>query len=134
MMASATFDEWKKLSEFLIVKYIDGNVKKEENGEFVRDQYGRSPSPDQPGYPEWWYEKVAGDTGDHLKVKFRSSRQQLAGIGWGLGYLYNECVYPDSRLDVACSIEMSAQTSGSQPVLKLLDLKPQREDGLEQIY
>jgi len=69
MMASATFKEWKKLSEFLIVKYIDGNIKKEENGEFIRDQYGRTPSPGQPGYPEWWYEKVAGDTGEHLKVK-----------------------------------------------------------------
>ncbi|MBL7110526.1 MAG: C69 family dipeptidase [Bacteroidales bacterium] len=69
MMASATFQEWKKLSEFLIVKYIDGNIKKEENGKFIRDQYGKTPHPDQPGYPEWWYEKVAGDTGEHLKVK-----------------------------------------------------------------
>ena len=67
-MASATFKEWKKLSEFLLVKYIDGNIKQEKNGEFIRDQYGKTPHPDQPGYPEWWYRKVAGDTGNHLKV------------------------------------------------------------------
>jgi dipeptidase len=69
MMASTTFQEWKKLSEFLLVKYIDGNIKKEENGEFLRDEHGRTLHPDQPGYPDWWYEKVAGDTREHLKVK-----------------------------------------------------------------
>ena len=72
MVSSATFKEWKKLFEFLVVKYIDGNVKKEENGEFIKDEYGRTPHPDQPGYPHWWYEKVAGDTGEHLKVKGES--------------------------------------------------------------
>ncbi len=59
---------WKELSHYLIVKYIDGNVKKEENGEFLRNEYGLPASPDFPGYPEWWYEAIINSTGDHFKV------------------------------------------------------------------
>ncbi|MGQ7871376.1 dipeptidase [Sunxiuqinia sp. sy24] len=60
--------EWKDLSHYLIVKYMDGNVKKEENGEFLRNEYGEPASPDFPGYPEWWYKAIIESTGDHLKV------------------------------------------------------------------
>ena len=60
--------DWKQLSHYLLVKYIDGNVKKEENGEFLRNEYGQPASPDFPGYPEWWYEAIIKSTGDHFKV------------------------------------------------------------------
>lgn len=60
--------DWKKLSHYLIVKYMDGNVKKEENGQFLRNEYGLPASPDFPGYPEWWYEAIIKSTGDHFKV------------------------------------------------------------------
>jgi dipeptidase len=65
-----TLKRWKELGRYLLVKYIDGNVKKEENGKFIYNEYDRGipPNPDQPGYPEWWYEKIADDTGDDLKV------------------------------------------------------------------
>ena len=65
-----TFKRWKELGHYLLVKYIDGNVKKEANGKFIYNEHGRGipPNPDQPGYPDWWYEKIAGDTGDDLKV------------------------------------------------------------------
>lgn len=60
---------WKKLGEYLIVKYIDGNVKKEENGEFKRNPYGLSEYPDFPGYDEEYYRSIVRSAGDRLKVK-----------------------------------------------------------------
>ncbi len=69
-IADYTFDRWKELSEFLLVKYIDGNIKKEKNGEFLYNGMGGKvpASPAQPGYPEWWYELIIEKTGDKLKV------------------------------------------------------------------
>ena len=33
--------EWKKLGEYLMVKYVDGVIKPEVNGEFKKNQYGQ---------------------------------------------------------------------------------------------
>jgi dipeptidase len=55
-MGSETVKRWRKLGEFLLYKYLDGNVKDELGGLT------------QPGYPESWYEAVAKATGDHLKM------------------------------------------------------------------
>jgi len=69
MMADLTFQRWKKLSQFLLVKYIDGNIKKETDGKFLLNKYNTTvASPDQPGYPESWLRKIVEDTGDKLKV------------------------------------------------------------------
>ncbi len=38
-MGNLTFDTWKKLGEYLLVKYIDGNIKKEKDGEFIRNGF-----------------------------------------------------------------------------------------------
>jgi dipeptidase len=62
-----TFDHWKKLEHYLLVKYIDGNIKREKDGKFIKNGYTEPVSPMQPGYPEWWRKKVAEDTGDKLK-------------------------------------------------------------------
>lgn len=43
---------WKKLGEFLLVKYLDGNIKQEENGEFIKNAYGLPPTIIRAGYPE----------------------------------------------------------------------------------
>ncbi|MCD6354066.1 MAG: C69 family dipeptidase, partial [Prolixibacteraceae bacterium] len=59
---------WKKLGQYLLVKYMDGNVKREKNGKFERTESGMPPGPLQPGYPEWWYKAIAKSTGDKLKV------------------------------------------------------------------
>lgn len=48
---------WKKLLEFLMWKYLDGNVK---------DELGKVT---HPGYDSNWYQKVAGESGDALKMK-----------------------------------------------------------------
>jgi dipeptidase len=66
--ANATVDAWKKLGEYLLVKYIDGNIKKEENGKFLRNPYGMPVPPDQPGYPDSWKKMVIEDTGTKLLV------------------------------------------------------------------
>jgi len=52
-----TVKRWRELGEFLIVKYIDGNLK---------DELGNV---SHPGYPESWYRKIAEATGDHFKTK-----------------------------------------------------------------
>jgi dipeptidase len=47
---------WRKLGEFLLCKYVDGNVKT-ELGVVTH-----------PGYPKSWYEEVAAVTDGHLRV------------------------------------------------------------------
>lgn len=66
--ANGMTSEWKKLSHYLIVKYIDGNIKKEKDGAFERTETGMPANPDQPGYPEWWKKVIVESTGDHLKM------------------------------------------------------------------
>ena len=71
--SSTTADQatarWKKLGEYLLVKYMDGNVKKEENGHFKQNGYGLSAYPDFPGYDEDYYRSIVKSAGDKLKVK-----------------------------------------------------------------
>jgi dipeptidase len=66
--ANGMTTEWKKLSHFLLVKFIDGNIKKEKDGVFERTETGIAPMPDQPGYPDWWKKVIVDQTGDHLKM------------------------------------------------------------------
>ncbi|WP_423127371.1 dipeptidase [Gaoshiqia sp. Z1-71] len=61
--------EWEKLFQYLLIKYIDGNVKKEKDGKFERNEYGLPANPEHPGYPQWWYDAIVRSTGDHFKVK-----------------------------------------------------------------
>lgn len=50
--SEATNSAWRQLSEFLLVKFLDGNIKKEENGKFVKNEYGLPPTIIRAGYPE----------------------------------------------------------------------------------
>lgn len=61
--------EWKKLSHYLMVKYLDGVVKKEENGQFKRNPYGLPASPLRPGYSDEFYRKIIHQTGDKYRVQ-----------------------------------------------------------------
>ncbi len=71
--SSTTADDatsrWKKLGEYLLVKYMDGNMKKEENGQFKQNGYGLSAYPDFPGYDEEYYRSIVNSAGERLKVK-----------------------------------------------------------------
>lgn len=60
--------EWKKLGHYLLVKYVDGVIKREENGEFQRNPYGQPATPKRPGYSNEFYKKVIEQTGDKYKV------------------------------------------------------------------
>ena len=62
--------EWRKLGEYLMVKYVDGVIKKENNGEFKRNVHGEPASPERPGYSNEHYRKVIEETGDKYKVLF----------------------------------------------------------------
>ena len=43
---------WKKLGEYLLVKYMDGNIKKEANGKFMENEFHIPPGIIRAGYPE----------------------------------------------------------------------------------
>ncbi|HER09141.1 MAG TPA: dipeptidase [Bacteroides sp.] len=67
-MGDYTVQRYRDLGHFLLVKYMDGNTKKEENGHFLRTPEGYPMMPDFPGYPESWKENVVKDTGKKLRV------------------------------------------------------------------
>ncbi|MDR2119147.1 MAG: C69 family dipeptidase [Tannerellaceae bacterium] len=67
--AQSATARWKKLGEYLLVKYIDGNVKREEGGQFKRNPYGQPASPSFPGYDEAYYRSIVAGAGDRLRVK-----------------------------------------------------------------
>lgn len=68
--AQYAFERWKKLGEFLTIKYMDGIVRKESNGVFTRGNYGEPTSPQRVGYPKEFYERVVKETGDKYKVLY----------------------------------------------------------------
>jgi dipeptidase len=61
-----TFNKWKALSEYLLVKYIDGNIKNEKDGRFEASEDGYPAFPLQPGYDAKWKRSVILDTGNKL--------------------------------------------------------------------
>ena len=65
--ATNTVNRWKALDNYLLVKYLDSNVKQEENGEFLRNGHGYPVKPKQPGYPDSWKKKVIEETGDRFE-------------------------------------------------------------------
>ncbi len=80
--AQKLFDRWQKLNGYLLVKYVDGNVKSEHAdvlqfldgtgsaAHFVDNGNGRE-IPDKiqfPGYNQKWRRAVAKDNGEILKV------------------------------------------------------------------
>ena len=67
--AMRMMDEWRQLDRYLLVKYMDGNIKKEEKGEFKRSETGDVAFPDQPKYPEWFYKQIVKDHGDIIIEK-----------------------------------------------------------------
>lgn len=72
-MAQNTFNKWKTLSEYLLVKYIDGNIKKEKDGKFERNSWGNPVMPLQPGYSEAWKKSVIQETGSKLLEPAKAS-------------------------------------------------------------
>ncbi len=67
--AELTVNRWRDLGNFLLVKYLDGNLHPEENGEFKRNPYGHPAHPEFHGYSKEFYKKIVDETGDKLKMK-----------------------------------------------------------------
>ena len=68
--AQKLFDRWSNLDNYLMVKYIDGNVKSEDERGFIENGNGKDiPAQiQQPGYSEAWKRMVATDNGEVLRV------------------------------------------------------------------
>lgn len=68
--AQKIFAQWVELDKYLMVKYIDGNVKGEDEKGFIDNGNGKDiPGKiEQPGYTENWKRAVAADKGEILKV------------------------------------------------------------------
>ena len=68
--AQQLFDKWVELDKYLMVKYIDGNVKGEDSNGFIDNGNGKDiPGKiEQPGYSEKWKRAVAADNGRILEV------------------------------------------------------------------
>ena len=69
-MAQRLFNIWVDLDKYLMVKYIDGNVKGEDANGFIDNGNGKDiPGViEMPGYSENWKRAVARDKGEILKV------------------------------------------------------------------
>lgn len=68
MTAQSTFDTWKRLGEFIIVKYADGVIRKMKDGKFERNSIGQSAGVIRPGYPKEFLEEYVKQTGERYKV------------------------------------------------------------------
>ena len=68
--AQTLFKNWVEMDKYLMVKYIDGNVKGEDANGFIDNGNGLDiPGKiEQPGYTEHWKRAVAKDKGEILKV------------------------------------------------------------------
>ena len=66
--AQNMLDGWKKLGEYLIVKYNDLVVKRTKDGKFERTSTGLCAPVIRPGYPEEYNRKVIQETGNRYKV------------------------------------------------------------------
>ncbi|MDD6889640.1 MAG: C69 family dipeptidase [Bacteroidales bacterium] len=68
--AKKATERYKQLGDYLFVKFMDGNMKKEENGAFKRNEYGMPAYPSFPGYvDERYYRSIVEDAGEHFKVR-----------------------------------------------------------------
>ena len=69
-VAKEATDAYRDLAGYLFVKFMDGNRKKtDENGNFIKSEYGLPVYPEFPGYDQKYYENIVKETGDHFLIK-----------------------------------------------------------------
>lgn len=72
VIAQVLLKTWQELDVYLMVKYMDGNIKYQNpDGSFTNNGYSESicKFPEQPGYSDKWKETTARDNGLILHVK-----------------------------------------------------------------
>ncbi|MDR1783918.1 MAG: C69 family dipeptidase, partial [Dysgonamonadaceae bacterium] len=62
-VAQTATDEWKRLGEYLIVKYADGVVKKEADGEFIGNPNGGTMYPNRPKFDDNFLRRIVKEKG-----------------------------------------------------------------------
>jgi dipeptidase len=67
--AARMMKEWDTLDKYLLVKYMDGNIKKEKDGQFERTATGNAVFPQQPHYRQEWQRMIVKDHGDVIREK-----------------------------------------------------------------
>lgn len=70
--AQELFQRWNKLDVYLLVKYIDGNIKRQnQDGTFMDNGFDKTipEFPIQEDYSDKWKESVVRDHGDVLRVR-----------------------------------------------------------------
>lgn len=60
--------QWKELGEFLLIKYTDGNIKRERNQKFIDNGWGVPDAIVKPGYSDQFYQNIINATGNKYKV------------------------------------------------------------------
>ena len=68
MTAQNTLDTWRRLGQFLVVKYSDGVIRRTKNGKFERNEIGQPAGVIRPGYPEDFLKEYVRQTGDRYKM------------------------------------------------------------------
>lgn len=69
--AEKATSEYKQLGDYLFVKFMDGNIKNQnEDGSFKRTETGMPAYPKFGGYDEKYFRSIVNDAGDRLKVTF----------------------------------------------------------------
>lgn len=58
LQAENSTESWKKLGEYLLVKYMDGNIKKEANGKFIQNEFKIPTSILRAGYNEKFLREI----------------------------------------------------------------------------
>ncbi len=62
--------DYKNLGDYLLVKYLDGNIKRQnEDGTFARTPEGTPVQPEFGGYNQRYFESIVKEQGDRLRVE-----------------------------------------------------------------
>ena len=56
--AQESTDAWKELGIYLFVKYLDGQQRKEKDGQFLRNPYGEPEGPNRVPYPAEYLQTI----------------------------------------------------------------------------
>lgn len=68
--AAQTTARYKELGDYLMVKYLDGNIKKEADGKFARTPEGMPVQPEYGGYDDRYFRNIVNEKPEHFKVTF----------------------------------------------------------------
>lgn len=67
--AATVTKDYKNLGDYLLVKFLDGNIKREKDGQFMRNEAGLPVQPEFGGYNQRYFESIArSKDGERLRV------------------------------------------------------------------